>query len=135
MTRYDMRGWVEDMPELSVARQDHGCAGYTGDHGELVLLVTGGYNGYYLTHTEILSGGQWSQVGSLSRPVYGLSGARLGDRTLMTGGMDVYGADYDFIVEYDIQTQEWTLAGRMMQPRRYHAVVAVDWDNVNKYCY
>ena len=58
------------MPEMTVPRQDHGCAGYHGDIGELVLLVTGGYNGYYLTHTEILSGGQWAQVGSLPWPVY-----------------------------------------------------------------
>ena len=119
------------MPELSVARMDHGCAGYTGEEGELVLLVTGGYsNGYYLTHTEILSAGQWSQVSSLPWPVYGLSGARLGDKILMSGGMDVYGGDYDFIVEYDTNTKEWTHVGHLLQPRRYHAVQSVYWDNV-----
>ena len=29
VSRYDVEGWVEDLPELITGRYDHACAGYT----------------------------------------------------------------------------------------------------------
>ena len=36
VSKYDMDGWVEDLPSLNVARKDHGCAYYRRDNNELV---------------------------------------------------------------------------------------------------
>ena len=38
VTRYDQNGWVEDLPSLLTARRDHGCAQYTTDTGDKVLV-------------------------------------------------------------------------------------------------
>ena len=34
-SRYNRQGWVEDLPDMSIGRFHHGCAGYT-KNGEQV---------------------------------------------------------------------------------------------------
>ena len=43
VTRYDETGWVEDLPSLLTARRDHGCALYTTDTGDKVLVQSREY--------------------------------------------------------------------------------------------
>ena len=108
VSRYDRTGWVEDLANLTVGRQAHGCAGYMKD-GELVsrysenyfilstciclllckikvYLVVGGYAGAARTDTtEVYSGGRWRTVGALPEAVYRLAGVTIESTVYMTG--------------------------------------------------
>ena len=102
VSRYNfLTGWVEDLAELNVKRESHGCSSYYKDGAQVsicksviifvylfikILLVAGGYDGdSELASTEIYYSGSWREVGELSHPVYGVSGARLGNTVFMTG--------------------------------------------------
>ena len=50
-------------------------------------LVTGGYYNGYLSSTELLTETAWVFTGQLPSPRYGLRGANIDGRILMTGNM------------------------------------------------
>ena len=47
-----------------------------------------------------------------------------------------YGGDYDYdeILQFDAATEEWRLAGRMVEPRGYHAVSTINFEDVGDVC-
>ena len=40
VTRYDIAGYVEDLPSLNEGRSSHGCGVYTVDSGDQVIVIT-----------------------------------------------------------------------------------------------
>ena len=94
---------MRDLPDLQQRRQSHGCSSYNNDEGTKVgidinyystiiifqtFLVSGGYDGSdYLSSTELLveSSSAWVYSGSLPSPRYGLRGANIDNKVLMTG--------------------------------------------------
>ena len=48
--------------------------------------------------------------------------------------MYVGGNTYDEILEFRPDTEEWSLAGRMVQARGNHAVSTINFEDVSKYC-
>ena len=52
-----------------------------------MYLVSGGYNGDYLSSTELLmeTASAWVLTGELPSPRYGLRGANIDNRIFMTG--------------------------------------------------
>ena len=44
-TKYNLSGFMADLPNLNHGRQNHACAWYWADDGAVVYLVTGGGGG------------------------------------------------------------------------------------------
>ena len=38
MTRYNTAGFIEDLPDLTQGRQDHGCGAYKTEDGDKVIV-------------------------------------------------------------------------------------------------
>ena len=93
---------MRDLPRLLQGRYYHGCSYYNNDDGTKVsisfnsstiiifqtYLVSGGYTGSDdLSSTELLmeTASAWVLTGELPSPRYGLRGANIDNRVLMTG--------------------------------------------------
>ena len=44
------------------------------------------------------------------------------------------GVDLDEILEFHADTEEWSLAGRMVMARRVHAVSTINFEDVRAWC-
>merc|ERR1711892_541680 len=90
VSRYDLQGWVEDLPQLIDGRDSHGCGSYLRVDGTQVLLVAGGAGGGHgsLSSTEVLTGDSpaWTKATPLPRALGGLRGISLDNIVYMTGG-------------------------------------------------
>ena len=104
VSQYNEAGWLGDLPELQQERRSHGCSYYDNDEGTKVgidinyystiiifktYLVSGGLdsNNGYLSTTEILveTASAWVDTWNLPSPRYGLGGANIDNKILMTG--------------------------------------------------
>ena len=101
VSEYSETGFTRDLPQLLQGRYNHGCSYFENEEGTKVdidsnscgviifqtFLVTGGYSGGYLSSTELLveTSDAWILTGELPTPRYGLRGANIDQRVLMTG--------------------------------------------------
>ena len=81
-TKYNLAGWLEDLPALNKGRQNHGCAWFRADGGTLVYLVTGGWARQRQeprSSTEMLTSGSahWSITSPLPYSISGLRAATI----------------------------------------------------------
>jgi len=135
VTRYDMQGFVEELPSLLVGRYKHGCGAYLREDGSQVLLVTGGNNfGFINDHeasTEILTEGSqsWTLANPLPRGLIGISGANLDGRLFMTGGYTQDNDVVDDILGWSDEELGWEVVGKMAVPRGIHATSIIDLDS------
>ena len=53
---------------------------------------------------------------------------------LFPGGKDSNYDDYDEILEFRPDTEDWSLAGNMVEARAYPAVSTINFEDVQKYC-
>ena len=104
VTVYSESGYMDDLPNLNEGRYDHGCSYYLNDDNTKVVtachssphtnlqtyLVTGGFNrSTSLSSTELLraESSEWEFTGQLPTPRFGLRGANIDGRILMTGNI------------------------------------------------
>ena len=101
VSEYSETGFTRDLPQLLQGRWDHGCSYFENEEGTKVdidsnscgviifqtFLVTGGYNDGDLSSTELLveTSAAWILTGELPTPRWGLRGANIDQRVLMTG--------------------------------------------------
>ena len=104
VSEYSESGFTRDLPQLLQERWGHGCSYFENEEGTKVdidsnscgviifqtLLVTGGLTylfGYSLSSTELLveNSAKWIYSGELPTPRYGLRGANIDQRVIMTG--------------------------------------------------
>ena len=101
VSEYSESGFTRYLPELQQGREDHGCSYFVNEEGTKVdidsnscgviifqtFLVTGGYNGGYLSSTELLveNSAKWIYSGELPTPREGLRGVNIDQRVIMTG--------------------------------------------------
>ena len=103
VSEYSETGFTRDLPQLLQGRFSHGCSYFENEEGTKVdidsnscgviifqtFLVTGGSNdiGDNLSSTELLveTSAAWILTGELPTPRYGLRGANIDQRVLMTG--------------------------------------------------
>merc|ERR1711892_140161 len=134
VSRYNIHGFVEDMPQLTVGRMDLGCGSYQRDDGTQVMLVAGGMlsTGIHTATTEILVGNSktWKTVGPLpdlphNREGYGgIKSAKLSNTLYVSGGIDgIY--EHDEILEWKDDTEEWVEIGRMTSTRSFHSMAPI----------
>ena len=115
--RYNLEGWVEDLPDLTVGRRMHGCAAFTMEEEQVkrsslrierrklpfilqIYLVVGGcslidvgiscHEAGYLSSSEIYRRGQWVTAGPLPVAVAGVRGVALDNTVFMTGQLTFY---------------------------------------------
>ena len=103
VSEYSESGFTRYLPELQQGREDHGCSYFENEEGTKVdidsnscgviifqtFLVTGGYDDSYidLSSTELLveNSAEWIYSGELPTSCYGLRGANIDQRVIMTG--------------------------------------------------
>ena len=104
MSEYGEAGFIRYLPDLNQGRSDHGCSHYEDGEGRKVnidinyspliivqtYIVSGGYPGSGsddLSSTEVLveTGSAWTLTGELPSPRYGLRGANIENKIVMTG--------------------------------------------------
>jgi len=99
-------------------------------------LVAGGYDDDdgHLSTTELLTekATAWAFSGELPTPLYGLRGANIDGRILMTGGS--FPDKSDEIVEFSPISGEWTVLDNMKSVRSWHALSVIKADNVIEFC-
>jgi len=145
VSEYSQEGWVRDLPSLQQGRYNHGCSYFVSDNGTKTLLVTGGSDGRdSLSSTELLQDGSssWTYTGGLPTRRYGLRGANINNKVLMTGGQKDYGrTNYADILEFspptdptNPRTGQWKLVANMNRTRRFHAVSVIDYSKVAQFC-
>ena len=99
--RYNISGFVEELPQLPESRYEHSCAALPSTGVRLGLdqplkhfqafVVAGGYNGsnYLSSVLTLLPGATaWTPLASLPRPLYGAQASIVGGRIRVTGGYD-----------------------------------------------
>merc|ERR1712137_143753 len=90
VSRYSVRGWKEDLPNLITGRRNHACTSYM-SRGRRMLLVSGGYSGRsFLDSTEIYDPevGSWRAGAALPSKRGNLRAVNIDGRILFFGGFD-----------------------------------------------
>ena len=106
VSEYSESGFTRELPKLQQGRYGHGCSYFENEEGTKVdidsnscgviifqtFLVTGGrdsrdssYNDLSSTELLVETSAAWILTGELPTPRYGLSGANIDQRVLMTG--------------------------------------------------
>merc|ERR1712029_180232 len=112
------------------------------------FLVSGGSDdsNNKLSSTELLveNSDNWIYSGELPTPRYGLIGANIDQRVIMTGGGNCdedynnYNNNnntyYDDILEFKPSSGTWSLVDRMMVARRSHAASVISTEKINMFC-
>jgi len=86
--RYNRQGYVEDLPQMNHARTEHGCGFYHKD-GKKVLVVAGGYYGWYQkissTETHVLGSPSWTSSSPLPRRMFASASVSMNDKIYILG--------------------------------------------------
>lgn len=141
VSRYDINGFVEDLPSLVERRAYHSCGSYLRGDGTQVLLVAGGDSGAWidskLSSTEVLTADSsaWTVTNPLPSALTGLKGLNLGGRIYMTGGRDVENDIRDEVFVWLDEEQVWEEAGKLKTGKSIHAVSTIQMDDqAMEYC-
>ena len=96
VTVYNEQGWVEELPTLIIARDQHACGHFINSDNKVVLLVTGGHGneeqvGFHTrtTSTEILIEGSnsWVEAGALPYAPSGMAAVSINNNVIVTGDL------------------------------------------------
>ena len=118
---YNIKGEATRLPSLQTSRCAHGC-GFYYNNDQLVsfklcivdidcilitqtYLVTGGQHSYFdesSTETLAKDGSQWVYAGPLPSARWGVRGARLGDKLIMTGELVVHVVTHDYLNNFTL---------------------------------
>jgi hypothetical protein len=97
-----------------------------------MLILTGGWDGQYLSSTEVMEHpeGSWREAGPLPSARRDLRGASLASVFHVSGGYD--GSDLDDILAWDAVSETWSLAGHLATARQYHSMTEVSLGTATK---
>jgi len=125
VTRYNVNGFVEELPRLPGNRWDHACAALPSTK---VFIIAGGVDesGQLSSVLTLLHGAQaWTPLASLPRPLKGARASIVAGRMRLTGGMN--GTSFrDEVLEYQPEpSNQWTTVGQQEAERGYHSVISI----------
>jgi len=145
VSRYDLTGWLEDLPNLGQERRRHGCGSYTRGDGTKAFLVAGGYDqctnwegdcSSPLSSTEVFTTN--SQVWTLTTPLPwslpGVRGVPVGGTLYMTGGMANGGHNRAEVLAWNDEDEEWVVSGMLTTARSYHGATQITDEVDEKFC-
>jgi len=139
VTRYNVTGFVEELPQLPENRYDHACGALPAT-GALVVaggVIPGLYGSGYTSSltssvlTLLPGAANWTSLVSLPRPLFGARASIVGGRLRVTGS---YRFGYYFsseVFEYQPQPwNQWITIGRFQHLRSDHAVLSVGFEQL-----
>merc|ERR1712212_331470 len=129
VTRYNVSGFVEDLPQLPENRRGHACAALPATGA---LVVAGGHAGSY-DHSSVLTllpgATAWTSLASLPRTLDLARASIVGGRIRVTGGYEHYydgGFFRSEVLEYHPEPRnEWLVIGNLQSGREYHATISI----------
>jgi len=125
VTRYNVNGFVEELPQLPGDRVYHACAALPSTKA---FIVAGGWNGsnYLSSVLTLLPGAQaWTPLASLPRSLSGARASIVGGKMRLTGGYDG-SSDISEVLEYQPEpSNQWTTVGQLETERGAHAVLSI----------
>merc|ERR1712192_172834 len=124
VTRYDVNGFVEELPQLPENRWTHACGALPATGA---LLVAGGVIGRTSSVLILLPGAEdWTSLASLPRPLVYAAASIVGGRLRLTGGRDDGDSYRSEVLEYHPDPlNEWSLIGHLQSGKSGHAVLSV----------
>jgi len=126
VTRYNVNGFVEELPQLPENRYAHACSALPATGA---LVVAGGYtSGRTSSVLTLLPGAaDWTSLASLPRPLNSAPASIVGGRLRLTGGRDSRGSSYrSEVLEYHPDPlNQWSLIGHLQSGKSGHAVLSV----------
>jgi len=133
--RYNLKGHVENLPEMTQGRIRHGCGSYYSG-GTMVFIVAGGedVDTYTpLSSTEKMATGAtaWTTINPLPRTLFGVATVSLDHSVILTGGDD--GGNYrSEILAFD--GEDWKEVGQLQEARYRHAATRIDITKFIDFC-
>jgi len=140
VARYNLQGFVENLPHMSRKRFDHGCGSYTSG-GTLVLIVAGGLpdNSYQnpatpLSTAEKLVTGStaWTATKPLPRILTEMASVSMNNKVYFLGGqMMTHREQRAEILAFD--GEDWKEVGKMKKERSWHSaskIVSIDGEEL-----
>jgi len=122
VTRYNVNGFVEELPQLPGNRYNHACAALPSTKA---FIVAGGLDGeYYLSSVlTLLPGAQaWTSLASLPRSLWATRASTVGGKMRLTGG-----SGRSEVLEYQPEpSNQWTTVGQVETGRYAHAVLSIN---------
>jgi len=133
VSRYDLLGWLEDLPQLKEGRHYHGCGSYFRGDGTQVLLVAGGWDDDSTTirsSTEVLIGDSsaWTMANPLPRAVFSVASVTLDNTVYFTGGTTGGGIRRAEVLAWS--DEQWVEKGQLREARKDHAATTIKMDQV-----
>jgi len=125
VTRYDVNGFVEELPQLPEIRDGHACSALPATG---VLVVAGGVtSGYTSSVLALLPGAEdWTPLASLPRQLAYTQASIVGGRLRVNGGQGYQGYRGSEVLEYRPEPlNQWSLVGHLQSGRALHAVLSV----------
>jgi len=145
VVRYNIQGYVEDLPSLNEGRWHHVCAPlYTSDG--LVIIVAGGWDGkntHSSTEKLLVGSSAWETIKPLPRYLGTAKAINLGNTIYLLGGSsDITKVDgklnfnlRDEILAFDAENESWEEVGKMQRARSSHAVTKIDASGLVDLCH
>jgi len=140
VARYNLQGFVENLPDMNTKRYNHACGSYTSE-GKQVLIAAGGEldNAYRsneppLSSSEKLVTGStaWIATKPLPRILTEMASVSMNNKVYILGGE---GADYREpraeILAFD--GEDWKEVGKMKKERSWHSaskIVSIDGEEL-----
>jgi len=140
--RYNIQGYVENLPDLNAGRWNHACASLFSPGG-LVLVVAGGWDGvntHSSTETLLVGSTAWTYSKPLPRYLGGASAVNMGNKIYLLGGSsDSYRVEgkLKFNIRGEILTfdgEDWKEVGKLQKNRSDHAVTKIDATGLMDLC-
>merc|ERR1711971_1495553 len=123
VTRYDIHGFMEELPQLPENRHGHACSALPATGG---FVVAGGYtSGYTSSVLTLLPGVEaWTPLASLPQPLVGAPASIVGGKLRVTGGRG-HGNNSEVLEYHPEPLNQWSLIGHLQSGKSHHAVLSV----------
>merc|ERR1711962_1487183 len=129
VTRYNVNGFVEELPQLPGIRMSHACAALPST--KAFIVAAGQRGSYFSSVLTLLPGAQaWTPLASLPRILFDARASIVGGKMRLTGGRS-YGPSHGSepqteVVEYQPEPlNQWTSVGQLEAKRNNHAVLSI----------
>lgn len=125
VTRYNINGFVEELPQMLEKRRTHACAAHPATGA---LFVAGGANeaGSLSSVLTLLPGATaWTPLASLPRKLHGHQATFVGGSLRMTGGFYQWSYRSE-VLEYQPEpSNQWVSIGNLQIGRCLHAALSI----------
>jgi len=125
VTRYNVNGFVEELPQLPGDRYAHACAALPSTKAFIVAGGNDGSNDLSSVLTLLPGAKAWTPLASLPRTLYLARASTVGGKMRVTGGYTGFSRRSE-VLEYQPEpSNQWTTVGQLETGRDGHAVLSI----------